>query len=152
MLAASLTLSLSDCGCSLSLAGHLIKGETLSNDGLKRENESHRVSGLAPVEPECLLIKIAKKVKRFDRYIRALDAALQKRPEVFNPVSVHVAAHVFDRVINHVMDVLSLKLIVGAKRISVDGGAKLDVLINFGVKLAARCVLDYHRADFALAL
>ena len=50
------------------------------------DQEPARVSVLALVESERLLIQVTEQVKRLDADIRATDGPLEQRPEVFQPV------------------------------------------------------------------
>jgi hypothetical protein len=43
---------------------------------------------LAVIVPEGLLIKVTEQVKGFNRNVGAVQAALQKTPEVFQPVGL----------------------------------------------------------------
>jgi len=65
--------------------------------------------GFSLVESESLFIEVTEKMKRFDRNIRAFERSLQQTPKVFDSVRVNVSAHIFDRMIDHVVDILFIK-------------------------------------------
>lgn len=66
-------------------------GQSLVGYASKRQYEAARViQSFAIVETKRLLIKVSEQVKRLDRNIGAVDAALQKRPEVFHVVGVNI--------------------------------------------------------------
>ena len=67
---------------------------------------------LALVESAGLLIKIAEKVKRLNRDIRALQAALQQAPVIFKSIGVDVTANVSFGMINCFMNELILKALI----------------------------------------
>lgn len=68
------------------------------------------ISGrLTIIEPERLLIQIAKQMEGFDANISSFEAAFEQAPETFQVVSVDVAIHVFDGVINNRVLVVSIQ-------------------------------------------
>jgi hypothetical protein len=70
-------LSLSDCRnrYRFSLASHCVIGKPLSRDGTECKNESVCIVHLAHIESKGFFVKVSEQVKRFDRNIRATDAA-----------------------------------------------------------------------------
>ena len=100
-------------------------------------DEAIRIGALAVVEPKRLFIKVAKQVERLNGNIGAANGSLEKRPEVFDSVCMHVAAHVGFSVIDYVMDIIFIQAIVRAKRIAIHGRTSLNVLANFAMKRAA---------------
>lgn len=62
--------------------------------------EPHFVGQLARVESKRLLIQIPEQMKRFNVNVSALKAALEQRPEIFQPVRVDVTFGVALGVIN----------------------------------------------------
>jgi|SRR5271165_479291 len=90
------------------------------------------VFGGAIVEPEYLLRYIAIKVKWLNGYIGAAQPALEKTPEVLNPLSVNFSAHIlFDVVDSRVYIVLRRKVIVCWESIRVDSRAPFDLIQDF---------------------
>ena len=65
------------------MADELLVGESLSDDADDRLEKPALVVIFPFVEPERLLVQVAKKVEGFDADIRALDRPLEQRPEVF---------------------------------------------------------------------
>src|SRR5580698_5478956 len=77
------------------LAGDFSKGQALSYDARGEFAKAVTVIHILPiVEPEGLLINVAKQVKRFDANVRSAEPALQETPEVLHPVRVDISAHV----------------------------------------------------------
>jgi hypothetical protein len=113
-------------------------------------SEPIRVVAFAIIESKTLLVKIPEKVERLNAYIRAAKCPLQETPEVLNTVRVDVLPNVGFGVIDHMMNVLFVKLIVRAKRITVDRGTRFHVRRNFAVKRFPLGIRDNHRADFAV--
>ena len=85
----------------IRLAGQLIPSQALANNLFHHDVEAVAVVHLAIVAAENLFVKITKQVKRFDRNICALQAALYQTPEILHPVSVDFTAHVFNGVVYH---------------------------------------------------
>src|ERR1022692_676370 len=88
---------------TIDLAGQLIVGQAPSNNVPNRDIQSFRIGHAAVVKAVCLLIEVAEKVEGLDADVGASDGPLEQAPEVFQPVGVNVAAHVFDRMVNHFM-------------------------------------------------
>jgi S-adenosylmethionine hydrolase len=63
--------------------------------------ETLAVGSLAAVKPERLLIKVTKQVERFNADIGSFDGPLQKRPEIFDPISVNQAVNVLLSVVDY---------------------------------------------------
>lgn len=70
-------------------------------------------------------------MKRFDRNIRARDAALEEIPEVLQAIRMHAAIYVLSCVVNHLMRVVGCQSIVGHESITVEGRASGDMLAYF---------------------
>ena len=87
---------------------------------------------LARVEPERLFVQVAEQVEGLDGDVRALDRALEQRPEVFQPVGVDVAARVGLGVVDDLVGVVGRQSIVGLEGIGVERRAGLDVLLDLG--------------------
>ena len=58
------------------------------------DQEPARVSVLALVESERLLVEIAEQVKRLDADIGSANRSLEQAPEILKPVGVHVVSDV----------------------------------------------------------
>jgi hypothetical protein len=68
------------------------------------DNLTHGEVEALEVLQQCSVLALAVVVaERFDAHVRALQAALQKTPEVFESVGVDVPANVFNRVIDHLV-------------------------------------------------
>src|SRR5207248_6137116 len=74
--------------------------QTLADHATERLDESALVIVFALVESKRLLIAIPKQMKRFDIHVSSLESAFQKRPEVFEPVSVNLTACVAFQMVN----------------------------------------------------
>jgi hypothetical protein len=88
----------------LGLADQFFVSEALSKNLLHRRNESLSVICIFPiVESERLFVNIAEQVKRFNGYVSPIYAALQKTPEVLNPIGVDLPVHIRFGVVDHLM-------------------------------------------------
>src|ERR1017187_7951709 len=90
-------------------------------------------------------------MERFDRNVGAMNAALQERPEVFQPVGMDFAVHVGHSMVNNFM-LKFVKALVGLERVGEDRGTGQDVLPDFGLKRLLFAVWNYGRAHLAAAL
>ena len=113
------------------LPSQALVGDALPDDSAKRINEARPVLRFACVEAVRFFVQVAEQVERLDGNIGSLDRALQQRPEVFQPVSVDVPAHVGFGVVDDRVSVGVGQPIVGLERIGVDVSAGLDVRPDF---------------------
>src|SRR5579872_1209177 len=90
-------------------------------------------------------------MERTRRDVRALDGALEARPEVFDVVRVNRAVNVANRMVNEAMDVRVVQKAIRAKRVRVDLRTRHDVLINLGQQHGGTMIRNDHRFDAALA-
>src|SRR5258707_4773328 len=67
-------------------------------------------------------------MKRLYRNIRARDAALEQRPEVFKAIGVYAAIHILGSVVYDLMRVFASQSFVGHKRIGIERSASSDML------------------------
>jgi len=119
-------------------------GETLAADLGHGELEALAVIHVfTVVESESLFIKVAKKMKRFDRHIRARDAALEERPEILKAVGVYAAIHVLHGMIDNLVRVVGSESFIGKQSIGVESRASFDMLADF----ALQCSLLAIRYD-----
>src|SRR5882724_8890758 len=85
----------------------------------------------AIVVPEHLLIQITEQVERFDVDVCSLESALEKAPEVFQPVRmnlpVNVAFGMVNRLVNEILVVQSL---IRQECIGVDRAVCFNVSAN----------------------
>ena len=127
-------------------------GEALASESFNDFIESLAVISATRIESKCLLVEVSEQVERFDAYIRAIDAALEKTPEVFDPVRVDLAVNVFLSMVDHVVNIVVLHSIVRAKRIAIDSRSRFDMLRYFCVQGLAAHVRHNARSHFAVAL
>jgi len=129
--------------CRLPLRWRRSQRRAITNQALVRHAPSHDspqdfdkplgVCRLARVEPEGFLVQVSEQVKRLDADVRALDRPLEQGPEVFEPIGVDVPAHVSLRVVDDFVLVLG-EPVVRREGISIERGARLDVLAHFGAE------------------
>jgi hypothetical protein len=131
-------------------ASQLFESQPLASHVLRGFDKAIRVITLAVIESETLLVKVAKKVKWFDRNISSADGSLEQAPVVFNPVSVNDSVNLFLRVIDNFVGVIIIKLSVRAKSITIDSRASLYVLAHFAVKRFALGVRHNHSPNLAV--
>lgn len=80
--------------------------QSLSTDAIKRHREPIPVFHFAVVEPEGFAIDVGRKVKRLDADMRSLDAPLEQRPEVLQPIRVDRAAHIRFGMVDKIVSVV----------------------------------------------
>lgn len=133
------------------LANQFVVGQAPASKSSRRFNEPSASVPFASVKSKSLFVQVTEKVKRFYRNISTLDSPLEeKRPKVFDSVILNLSVNVPLRVIDHFMDIFFAKLIVRAKRIAVDSGARFDMPINLTVKGAKLDAGNHHCSNFAV--
>jgi hypothetical protein len=79
----------------------------------------------------------AIKMERFDSNVSSLQAALEKRPEVFDAVGVDFSAYIFlimvDGLVN---EILRLQFVIACPRIGVKSGLLFDLIQDFVLKVS----------------
>src|SRR5258707_4042263 len=90
-------------------------------------------------------------MKRFNAHIGSIDAALQERPEVFDPVRVNLTVNILLSMVDHVMRVFILKFGIRRKGVTVNSRSGLNVASNFAVKRATAHVRHNHSANLAVS-
>lgn len=123
--------------------------ESLPYDGRCRVRESLRVRHFAIVESEALLVKVTEQMKRFHRYIRALDGPLQQRPEVLAAVRVNVAVNVLLGVVDDVVNVVRREALIREVIVRVDGRTSFDVLTDKRLKVMLLAALRNCGAELS---
>src|SRR5437879_2388336 len=91
-------------------------------------------------------------MKRFDRYIRAFDASLEKRPKVFDPVRVNLSVNVFLCMIDNAVDKFLLKVPIARVAVAVHVRALLNMSRYMRMQRLGLSVRDYVRSHFAVTL
>src|ERR1700722_4640888 len=69
-------------------------------------------------------------MKRFHANVGARNTALEKAPEVLNPISMNLAIYVLLRMVDDFMCVLILQRFVGIVFVAVKKRVKSDVFVN----------------------
>jgi hypothetical protein len=101
----------------------------------------------AIVEPESLLVQVAKKMKRLDAHVSSLEPALEQAPKAFQVISVNVAVHVFDGVVDDRVLIVSVQSFIGQQLIGEDRRASFHVVTNLLLKFFLGVAFDYFRAN-----
>src|SRR5580658_256291 len=81
-------------------------------------------------------------MKRFHRNVRAMQAALYERPEIFKSIRVHAAIHVFDGMVDYLMVVVAVHPDIGLERICVESSTSLDLFPNERLHVVLAALLD----------
>src|SRR5713226_6457527 len=68
------------------LTSQLLVSDAPSGRARERINKTAAVSLLALIKAKHLLVQIAEQMERLDAHVGALDATLEQRPKVFDPV------------------------------------------------------------------
>jgi hypothetical protein len=125
------------------LARQFVIGETLARDLSGYFEKPVGVFTFALVESKNLPVKVAEQMERLDRNISAFEAALEKRPEVLNPVRVNLPVNVLPGVVNNLMDVFLMQTAIAFPSVREELRARLDVVSHFGVKRKLRSVPNH---------
>jgi hypothetical protein len=127
----------------------LLIGQSLACNTSQNRREAFRVIPVAVIEPECLLIQIARKVVNFTTYIRPAKSALEKTPVVFYAVGMDIPAYIFCRVVYALVDVNLFHALIGFQRIREKVGIGFNVPSNLRLKGFLLGVLYNLRLCFA---
>ena len=128
-------------------------GESLPADLGHGESEALAVVHVfAVVESEGLFVKVAEKMKRFDRHIRARDAALEQRPEVLKAVRVYAAIYVLNGMIHNLVRVIGSESLIGKQGIGVESRASFDMLADFALQCGLFAIRYDRGANLPAAL
>src|SRR6266566_7734424 len=91
-------------------------------------------------------------MERLNRNIRALQTALEQRPEIFHPVCVNKTFNISLRVIDNAANVGIVKTVITTMRIGVDVGTFFDVASHSRIKNRSGSSRNNHRADAPVTL
>lgn len=108
--------------------------------------------GSAEVVPEYLFVEVTEKMERLNANVGALQSALQKRPEVFESVGMHLPVNVAFRVVNHIVSVVTDKPFVGLQSVSEKRGHGGNVLSDFPLNHVLTSIRNDLCADFSATL
>jgi hypothetical protein len=89
----------------------------------------------------------------FDADVGSFQTALQQRPEIFDPIGVHVPAHVLFGMVDHLMNVFSIESGIGNPRIAENVRTTFDVFADHALKCLALGVGNVAQSNlFRLAI
>src|SRR5437667_11353071 len=91
-------------------------------------------------------------MERLYAHIGSMQAALQEAPEVFHPVSMNVAVHVLNRVIDNSVIIVRIQSVVGLEFIAVDSCACFHMLTHLLLEFGSTAILYHHGADVSATL
>src|SRR5690349_7423477 len=93
-------------------------------------------------------------MKRLNRHIRALNGALQERPEVFHRVGMHLSIDVLLCVIDHVVSVRVVRAesLIREQFVRVDRRASFDMLTNGRLQMPLLATVESDKTNTAHAL
>src|SRR5271157_1650847 len=134
------------------LAGQLSESQTLISNLRKGRDKAVRIGQrivlcCAVVEPECLLVYVAVKVKRFDSNIGAAQGALEQRPEILDAVRVYQSTDVLFRVIHYVMHEAVMQIVITNMLVGIDLRAVFHFAEDFILQSLAFHIRNYLSAD-----
>src|ERR1700733_10719358 len=109
------------------------------------------VSIFAHVVAKCLLVQIAKEMERLDANVCAAQSALEQAPKVFKIVGVHLAVHVGDGMIYHLVHVIPNETFIGWQGVSEESRASRDLLAYFQLQWLLFAAVDYGNANVSAA-
>lgn len=128
-------------------------GESRGRHHRQSASEPLAIVRLAVVKPERLLVNVRAEVERLDRHVSAVQRSREQRPEVLDAVSVDVAAHVLDLMIDEVVRKAGFAHpLSGVAFVRHDARSGFDVLVQ---EVEARPEVERFqdlRADFSVSL
>src|SRR6266542_556240 len=116
--------------------------QCLSGNAAKCFRESASVGILALVESKGLLVAIPEQMKRLDINIGSMQSAFEKRPEVFQSISVNLAACVAFQMVNDLAVIILFQIVVRHKCVCANCGTYFDMFPHISAKLWSACCLD----------
>ncbi len=136
------------------LAGRFSIGKALADDLRHDQAEAASITQFfaAVVETESLFVKVAKQMIGFDTHVGSMNPALKETPEIFEPIGVNLTVNVGHSMVDDLVGVLSRKPFVGFQLVAVKRGARLDVLLNFGLESLLLSIVDNSSSDFPATL
>lgn len=143
------------CACSnrriIHLARQLLIGQATARDGGQNFREAPPVSVivLALVIPERLLVQIAEQMEGFDADVGSFQAALEQRPEILDPIRVHIATNILFGMIHELVDVIRIEASIGRQLIGEHFRSRFDVRAHFRLQCVALAIGDMLHADLA---
>src|SRR5579871_1165080 len=134
------------------LARQLGVGKALANNLANQITEAvtilHR---LAVIEAKRLFVNVAEQVKRLDAHIGAVQCALKQAPKVLQAVGMDVSDYVGFRMVDNVVDVVSLKAKVGVQFVREHVTAFLNMLPDVRHERSVLGIGNDFRADLSAA-
>src|SRR5260370_409729 len=136
------------------LASHFGISEALPKDVREHMLESVQVTTQFPVVvPEHLFVQIAEQVKGFHAHIGSLESALEKTPEVFEPVGMDASVNVSLSVVNGLMNVVPmLQTLIGHERSGVDCASGFNMSANLSLYMMLAPSWNHICANLSAAL
>ena len=136
-----------------SLASQLGIGEALAEYLAHAQLKPLRIGqALAVVVSERLFVEVTKEMKRFDTHIRAMDTALEKRPEILKAIRVYAAIHVLNSVIYNLVRIVASEPFIGEQGIGVECCASRDVFAYFVLQYSLTATRNNLRANLPATL
>jgi hypothetical protein len=128
--------------------------EAFASDMLHRQNKTRTiVRQLAKVVAKHLLVQIPEQMEWLNGNISAFQAALEKTPEILQPVCVDLPINVlFGMVYNIVLIAVVFESVVGREVIGIDRATCFDVGANVGFEQVPLAITNCRRANLSAAL
>jgi hypothetical protein len=127
-------------------------GQPFSHDLTYRQIEPRGIVHFPIIVAASLLVDIPKQVERLDTHVGAVQAALQKRPEVLQSIGMDLAFNIRLRMVDDLVRKVLFQTPIGEQFVGVDVRSFADVFFNDWLKSFLFAVLDYGRSHFAAAL
>lgn len=105
------------------LCGQNAVGEALPENGIQHGLEAASVIRAPMVVAKRLLIQVPLQVERQDGNVSSFERAFQQAPEVFEPVRVDAANHVFAQMVDGLMVEVQAQRPVGGQSVGIDPAA-----------------------------
>ena len=133
-------------------AGEFCIGQALAHDLTDANIEAFAVGHLPIVETECLFVDVPEQVKRLDTDVGSMQAAFQQAPEIVHAVGVHIAVHVFDRMVDNGVLIVCTQTFIRLQFIGENRSARFDMLADLLLKFALAAIVYNEGPHVAAAL
>src|SRR5260370_16287439 len=135
-----------------SFASQLLVSEATASDMRHDTMKTLTIMHQMPiVVAEYLFVQIAKHMERLNRDVCAFQSALEKAPEVFQSVCVNLSVHIALRVVNRLVNEMSIQSLIRQERIRVDRALRFDVSANLPLQMILATERNDSGPNFAAA-
>jgi hypothetical protein len=119
--------------------------QRLSNDTAQRLGKTSGIVIFALIKSERLFIQIPEQMKRLNVYIRSVQRAFEKRPEVFQAIRMDVTYCIANGMVDNATLVIAFKIVVRHKCVGADRRTLFDMLANVAAEFGSARIRNYFQ-------